>query len=159
MTENLETDEFDDDIDDLDDPAGSDEEITSIWEFFEVNKDVDGFWDALREDSLMQPDHEWWEEDEDDGFDTGFKLGVESVKSGKPLTSLTWEATNIFYWLGTEEEVLRRLQEGWAAWQEEHPQVSLKDQRRKQLQAERDATSWKIAALQRQLKDIESELE
>mgnify|MGYP001463008435 CR=1 FL=1 len=129
----------------------------TVAEFFAENEDVDGFWDALRE-SCMEPDHEWWEEDEEDGFDAGVRLGRESAAQGKPITEYHHAGTNIFYWIGTEEEVLEKLKDGWEMWQEEHPLPDPEEVRRQELEAKRQKKLAEIEKLQQGIAALDEEL-
>ena len=129
----------------------------TVSQFFAENEDVDGFWDALRESS-MEPDYEWYEEDEEDGFEEGLRIGREAAELGKPITEYHHAGTNIFYWIGTEEEVLEKLKDGWEFWQEEHPLPDPEEVRRQELEAKRQKKLAEIEKLQQGVAALDEEL-
>lgn len=128
-----------------------------ISDFFIENDDIEGFWDALREDCMMKPDHEWWEEDEDDGFEAGVALGAKAKEENKPIIAYS-TSSNTFYWVGTEDEVLARLRDGWEMWQKEHPLKDPAEQRRQQLEQERLDKEHQLQRLKNRISEINAEL-
>lgn len=113
-------------------------ESSLISQFFQNHSNKKGFWDALIR--LMHPDFiVWTDDDPDASFEEGIRVGLKAAKEDKPIYKYNDDgghgSYNQFFWVGTEQEILKKLKNGWKAYNDPKRKVDLK---RKHIQLEID---------------------
>ena len=123
-----------------------------IRKFFEHYQEEDGFWDAIHESGVI--DYDWWYEDTDPSyFEDGYNFALSA--ESKPVCRYVTGA-NTYYWVGTEDEVIIRLQECWDDWQDLHPPETEEEKRVAAKRKKQIEIASKMQKLKKELKDLGS---
>lgn len=121
-----------------------------IRKFFDKNQEEDGFWDAIHEGFVIDYDL-WHEEADGDCFEEGYNFALES--KGGPVCRYATGA-NTYYWHGSEDEVLERLQDCLSDWQELHPPETEEEKRVIAKRKKQTEIQLKMQKLRKELKDL-----
>jgi len=122
-----------------------------IRQFFEQNENNDGFWDAIHEGYVIDYDH-WYEDNDADYFEDGYNFALDA--KGKPVCRYA-TGQNAYYWVGSEDEVVKKLQDCWDDWLELHPPETEEEKQEATKQRKRTKIQQKLQKLQNELRDLD----
>jgi len=132
------------------------QESEKIGNFFTSHCDDESFWDYMAESHPYE--YEWWEDGEDDEFEDGYNLAVTTknrpvyVHTSKDCdTCGSRYGSNRLYFIGTEDEILAKLKDGWDSWKEKYPTGTEEDKQRTRINQERKKLEDKLQQVQVQL--------
>jgi len=131
-----------------------------ITNFFAGNEHLDGFWDFIHESGCYD-EQQYEGGDRWDDFDNGFDLA--RAAGDKPVfvhdvSVHHKDASDLnLYFIGTEDEVVARLEEKLAAWLKKYPQETENERKLSALRKSRELKELQLQIAQSDLERIQKE--